>query len=230
VCDEFVVGVVGPLVRCGEADSKSPVVCFAHRPHDAGGVVTPRQEAVLYAGIVVFFGLLLFGSLMCARTQDEPAARPTHPTLQLPNLETSPPNPSFGDWPRWPSDRSKRTMATLIAYGWELEAEPPTTTPRAVPESWLRDLVCSYDWDCGTAMRVAWCESSYRPDVISPTNDYGLMQVNRRAHSGRVAAMGYTWDDLLSPGPNLEVAWAIYAEAGGWGPWRYSQHCWGGAR
>lgn len=96
---------------------------------------------------------------------------------------------------------------------------PPEAPIEAVPEGELEALICSYDWDCGTALRVAACESTMNPGAISPGGDMGLMQVNP-VHRGRVADMGYEWEHLLDPAVNLEVAWSIYADAGhSWRPW-----------
>ena len=43
------------------------------------------------------------------------------------------------------------------------------------------------------------------------------MQVNI-VHIPRIEAMGYTWDQMLEAGPNLDVAHAIWLEQGV-GPW-----------
>lgn len=68
------------------------------------------------------------------------------------------------------------------------------------------------------AVRVARCESKLNPRAISPTSDYGLMQVNI-VHRGLASSMGYRWEQMLEVMPNLAVARAIYDDAGGWGPW-----------
>ncbi len=69
------------------------------------------------------------------------------------------------------------------------------------------------------AMAVAFCESSHDPGVVSANGqDWGLFQINR-VHRGRVAAMGYEWDDLFDAHVNAVVARHIYDEAGDWSPW-----------
>ena len=68
------------------------------------------------------------------------------------------------------------------------------------------------------AVRVARCESGLNPGAVSPTNDYGVMQVNI-VHRGLAASMGYRWEQMLEVAPNLAVARAVYDDAGGWGPW-----------
>lgn len=73
------------------------------------------------------------------------------------------------------------------------------------------------------ALRVAWCESTHRPEAISPGGgNWGLFQINR-VHRGRVAAMGLTWDDMLHPYANAVVAADIWAEQG-WRPWSCARH------
>jgi hypothetical protein len=68
------------------------------------------------------------------------------------------------------------------------------------------------------AIRVAHCESTLRHDAVSPGGgNWGLFQINT-VHRGRVAAMGYTWDQMLLPYENARVAADIWAEQG-WRPW-----------
>lgn len=68
------------------------------------------------------------------------------------------------------------------------------------------------------AIRVAHCESTLRPEAISPGGgNWGLFQINR-VHAGRVAAMGYEWHEMLMPWQNAVVAADLWAEQG-WRPW-----------
>lgn len=68
------------------------------------------------------------------------------------------------------------------------------------------------------AVSVARCESGLNPRAISPGGgNYGLFQINT-VHRGWVANMGYTWDQMLEPGPNIAVAYALWSGSG-WGPW-----------
>ncbi len=69
------------------------------------------------------------------------------------------------------------------------------------------------------AARVAFCESSFRPDVVSDDGeDWGLFQVND-VHQPLVGELGYVWYDLLDPRVNSVVAKRIYERAGDWSPW-----------
>lgn len=71
----------------------------------------------------------------------------------------------------------------------------------------------------GQAVNVARCESSLDPGAVSPGGgNFGLFQINS-VHQGLVQSMGYSWNDILNPYINADVAREIYDEAGGWGPW-----------
>ena len=68
------------------------------------------------------------------------------------------------------------------------------------------------------AIRVARCESTLRPDAISPGGgNWGLFQINT-VHRPRVEAMGHPWQNMLTPLANADVASVIWAEQG-WRPW-----------
>ena len=69
------------------------------------------------------------------------------------------------------------------------------------------------------ATRVAFCESSLRPDNVSDDHqDWGLFQINV-VHKPLVRAMGYEWSDLLDPTVNTIVAKRVFDRAGDWSPW-----------
>lgn len=110
----------------------------------------------------------------------------------------------------------------------------PTPEPEPVP---VDELVCFTDpegvTNCEYASllppqwetefwygveRIAWCESHYRIYRISITNDYGFMQIHWPTHTPRLHRLGYTWDDMLTLGPNLWVAYDLYKEQW-WYPW-----------
>jgi hypothetical protein len=68
------------------------------------------------------------------------------------------------------------------------------------------------------AIGVARCESHLNPAAISRGGgNWGLFQINT-AHRGRVAAMGYQWEDLLDARVNALVAKSIFDQQG-WQPW-----------
>ncbi|MFA5566184.1 MAG: transglycosylase SLT domain-containing protein [Acidimicrobiia bacterium] len=68
------------------------------------------------------------------------------------------------------------------------------------------------------AIRVAQCESNLQPGAVSPGGgNWGLFQINK-VHTGRVAAHGFAWSEMLYPWQNAVVAADLWAEAG-WQPW-----------
>jgi hypothetical protein len=69
-----------------------------------------------------------------------------------------------------------------------------------------------------TAVAIALAESGGNPTVIGDTNitpggSVGLMQINLAAHPQYSAA------DLLDPQANMDAAFQIYQQAGGFTPW-----------
>jgi soluble lytic murein transglycosylase-like protein len=76
--------------------------------------------------------------------------------------------------------------------------------------------VAQYPWDVATVIRIMKCESGFTPGAVSPDGaNHGLMQVNN-VHLWRV---GGDVNALYDPATNIRVAYAIYQDAGGFGPW-----------
>ena len=65
---------------------------------------------------------------------------------------------------------------------------------------------------------VMLCESRGDPNAVSPTDDYGLMQLNRRWQEDRANRLGFDWSQMLEPLPNILVAEAIWREQS-WRAW-----------
>lgn len=59
----------------------------------------------------------------------------------------------------------------------------------------------AYDLDFNFVMAVIKTESDYNPDLVSPTDDYGLMQINTINHDWMESQLGVT--DMLDPYQNL---------------------------
>ena len=84
----------------------------------------------------------------------------------------------------------------------------------------IEQVICSYDWNCEDAKKIAFCESSMRPGIISKPNsngtrDHGLFQINDGAWK---QAFYNRWDRILELEMNVELAyhiWTIYQ----WSPW-----------
>ena len=127
----------------------------------------------------------------------------------------------------------------LEGMGWSTDNVPdsPSTgsstryNPNATPQ-------CTEWWDTARAVgwaedrlpklgRIMFAESRCTHDVISPTKDYGLTQINWAAHGGWLTDAGITRDMLLDASTNLAQAKRIadYAERhyGCWSqPWYMS--------
>lgn len=93
------------------------------------------------------------------------------------------------------------------------DTQPPAATPPpAAPEpsnklcgQWW-GLARSAGWPQGwlpTLDQIMFKESRCAPSAVSPTGDYGLLQINWAAHGGWLTAAGITRDDLLDPYVNL---------------------------
>ena len=65
-------------------------------------------------------------------------------------------------------------------------------------------LFRQYNWNVGFAEAICQAESGGNPSAISPTNDYGLMQLHNLA--------------IFDPAQNIAMAYVKY-EAQGWGAW-----------
>lgn len=83
-------------------------------------------------------------------------------------------------------------------------------------QSEIRNKICQvFVENCDEAIIIARYESGLRTNVISPTNDWGLFQINCRWHSRRVQG---DCSKLLNPDINISIAKQIYLEQG-WQPW-----------
>ena len=64
-------------------------------------------------------------------------------------------------------------------------------------------LSAAYDIDYTLVLAIISKESSFMPDGISSTNDYGLMQINQNNHEWLTNAVGVT--DFLDPYQNIQA-------------------------
>ncbi len=71
-------------------------------------------------------------------------------------------------------------------------------------------------------VEIARCESGLKPDAVSPTGDYGLLQINLKAHGERLEELGL---DPLNLQDNLTYARMLYDNRGT-DDWYMSEHCW----
>jgi Soluble lytic murein transglycosylase and related regulatory proteins (some contain LysM/invasin domains) len=68
------------------------------------------------------------------------------------------------------------------------------------------ELCRAYDVNPATVFAIMDVESTFRLRAISPTGDYGLMQINAKSYPE------YTTDELLDPYRNITIGVGIYAK------------------
>lgn len=106
----------------------------------------------------------------------------------------------------------------------------PTWTPEPVYPTWtpeppvaerpvvasasgdVQSLICSFGWNCATALAVASCESGLNPNAYNG-HHVGLFQLDPYFHTWR-SPTGEIW----SAYGNVAAAYHLYLEQG-WGPW-----------
>lgn len=89
--------------------------------------------------------------------------------------------------------------------------QPPACTDRVV------NAITAAGWegrDIRTAYAIAWRESNHDPREVSPSDDWGLFQINRPTWGGT----RYWPDQPLNRRSNSRAAHAIWEHAG-WQPW-----------
>ena len=89
-----------------------------------------------------------------------------------------------------------------------------------LPET-IEDKICAvFKEDCGTAVRVARCESGLNPKAKNKTSSArGLFQIMSSVHQVKE-----TW--LYDADVNINIAHKLYLSSG-WNPWISSKGCWG---
>ena len=124
----------------------------------------------------------------------------------------------------------------IITFAFQVKAERVTYTAEEEPvvhkevlieveteeDKIIRRIKETFPEDPENAVRIAECESGFRKEVVSPTNDHGLMQINLTVHEDDVEALGI---DVYSVEDNLKFARMLYDEIGPdgqprhWKPW-----------
>ena len=68
------------------------------------------------------------------------------------------------------------------------------------------ELCRQFDVNPATVFAIMDVESDFREHIISPTGDYGLMQINAKSHPE------YSTEELLDPYRNITIGVGIYAK------------------
>src|SRR3990167_1627180 len=99
-------------------------------------------------------------------------------------------------------------FAGLSQYG--------TPTPPRVIAELIKKYFPPEEWE--NAARVAFGESSYRPELVGPTNDYGLFQISPKWQSQNLVKQGFSPEDMMDPEKNVQFASWLQSQQG-WNPW-----------
>lgn len=75
-------------------------------------------------------------------------------------------------------------------------------------QDYIRGICNAYDVPMSMVLAIISAESSFRPSIISKTNDYGLMQINVVNHGWLTEEYGIT--DFLDPRINVFCGIQIY--------------------
>ena len=105
-----------------------------------------------------------------------------------------------------------------------------TAETKAPVHSNTEAIVRDYFKDIPVMIQVARCESHFRHTLADGTilrgvvdsADTGVMQINKRYHSAKAAALGLNLDDIYG---NMAYARHLY-ETQGVQPWNASAPCW----
>jgi len=99
-----------------------------------------------------------------------------------------------------------------------------------IKDSWSHYSLGRHGITLGRWAKVAWCESTFMPDVTNRTSGArGLYQHLPRYWQERAEAAGYG-DDWGNPRINAYVSAMLASDAGGLAPWNASRRCWVGTR
>ena len=102
-------------------------------------------------------------------------------------------------------------------------APPLLSKTATIPQNEITDEIRAVFWgvkDIDTILAVFKCESGFNPKAISHTKDYGVAQINMKAHYNQIA--GETLDEkianLLDYKYNIQFAKQLY-DKNGLAPW-----------
>jgi soluble lytic murein transglycosylase-like protein len=99
-----------------------------------------------------------------------------------------------------------------VVYAAEVKEEPKEVLIETVwsEEGIKQKIRETFPEDPDRAVAIAKCESGLNPKAVSPTNDHGLMQINKTVHTVE--------GDIYDVETNLKYARKLYDERK-WQPW-----------
>ena len=157
---------------------------------------------LILAGIIL--GSFLSGLLVGALAFHSKAVSVPEETLSALPAETS--APAISDTVQIPSSYTPAaipvkvdTEATLVLIEPEIPYYDVPLSKELQEYIWL--LSQEYEVPCELIYALIETESSFRPNVVSGTNDYGLMQINKINHEWLSDELGIS--DFLDPEQNI---------------------------
>jgi len=99
-----------------------------------------------------------------------------------------------------------RIFTHEVSMDWEANDPEFTVLPVDLDpdiQQFIWWLCKGYNLDFSLVMGMIWQESTFRTDVISGSNDYGLMQINKCNHEWLTQTIGVT--DFLDPYQNIRA-------------------------
>lgn len=103
------------------------------------------------------------------------------------------------------------TEVTEVTEPEEPEAEPLIDCRMdGETQQMILEKCDEYDVDFAFVMAIIFKESSFNPDVVSKTNDYGLMQINKINHKWLSEELGIT--NFLDPEMNVTAGLHILSD------------------
>ena|SRR3990167_2579398 len=155
--------------------------------------------------------------LICARVQVTTYAKVTQPT-QTYAQETLTTTPQVRQVDSGRTSQANQTRNTTALQD----------SSRVQEAQIIQEIHKVFREKASEAESVFRCESNLRANAASRTGDFGIGQINLKAHWNKIR--GETREDkianLFSPSYNLSFAYSLYARQS-WLPWRSSFKCHG---
>ncbi len=164
-----------------------------------------NRNFIIFIAVLMFMSMVLGGAVTYAltghiRSSDTVSSSGQEnvpPETEAP--ETSQEYAVFGAY-------DDRTFNSEISMDWggddpDFVVIPGTLDPDLQEFTWW--LCKGYNLDFTLVMAIMWQESTFNPDAVSGTNDYGLMQINKCNHEWLTEAIGVT--DFMDPYQNIRA-------------------------
>lgn len=148
----------------------------------------------LLIAVVFFTSGFAIGKLTTPKHKDiEPIEQTVEPKEEAPKQFTV-----YGAY-------DDRTFTSEVSLDWGSDDnfEPLDCKLDEETQEFTYYLCKGYDIDFTLVMAVMFAESSFRSDLVSGTNDYGLMQINKCNHQWLTETIGVT--DFTDPKQNVRA-------------------------